>query len=51
MERLFIAEVHTDLIEARETTTEVDTEAKRKKLLDAYAEELFVKREWKDIAL
>ena len=46
MERRFVAEVHADFIERLEAG-EIDTEQKQKKLLDAYAEELCVKRlEW-----
>ncbi|MBO0134635.1 hypothetical protein JZX89_28235, partial [Agrobacterium sp. Rnr] len=49
MERRFVAEVHADFIERLEAG-EIDTEQKQKKLLDAYAEELCVKRlEWANL--
>jgi hypothetical protein len=49
MERCFVAEMYADFIEKPEAG-EIDTAQKQKKLLDAYAEELSVKRlEWSNI--
>ena len=49
MEQQFIAAAQNDLM-AKIASGEIDTEQKQKKLLDAYAEELSVKRlEWVNI--
>jgi hypothetical protein len=49
MERRFIAEAHADFVERMEAG-EIDSEAKKRMLLDAYAEELLERYpEWENL--